>query len=160
MPLTVLVHCHCHYDPPQMNPNNSHFLKNDSLPLHSFVQYVNTIPWLEEAMSVFPPPSLPLFLNLSQLKYSFARRKGALFTHNYPSSITRPSTRGQAPARPPSRHSFTGGNYAPLALGQPLDSWSLSARPLGGTLHFLWELTAQLCDASALWQCHIHTSEA
>ncbi len=96
----------------------------------------------------------------SQLKYCFARRKGALFTHNYPSSITRPSTRGQAPARPPSRHSFTGGNYTLLALGQPLDTWSLSARPLGGTLHFLWELTAQLCDASALWQCHIHTSEA
>lgn len=72
MPLTVLVHCialQSSPNKPQSQTHNSNFLIDDSLPPHSFVQYVNTIPWPEEVMSVFPPPSLPLFLNLSQLKY-------------------------------------------------------------------------------------------
>lgn len=54
-----------------------------------------------------PPSSLPFSHSWNTVRWC----KGAIFTRNYPPSITRHGIRGQALARPPFRPTVTGGNY-------------------------------------------------
>lgn len=74
-----------------------------------------------------PPSSLPLSHSWNTVR----RCKGAVFTRNYPPSITRHGIRGQAPARPPFRPAVTRGNYV---LPGPLNR----SRALGVEIEAPW----------------------